>query len=220
MTTRVFHFLSEQWGLDDLRKRRLKISTLPELNDPFEFLAVSLSNPAIRKAFRVMKAELSKTRGLLCFSRDWHNPVQWSHYADKHRGVCLGFDVPDEAIGPVSYSGKRLEAKIEELTAPRLLDEQKAVSLLFTKYSHWHYENEVRALVTLEDCDPQTHLYFAKFSDRLRLREVIVGVASTTTRAAISDALGSLAPTVAARKARLAFGSFRVVRQNNERLWA
>jgi hypothetical protein len=41
---------------------------------------------------------------MLCFSRDWHNPVQWSHYADKHRGICLGFDVPDSLLVPVQYT--------------------------------------------------------------------------------------------------------------------
>ena len=26
--------------------------------------------------------------GMLCFSKGWHNPVQWSHYTDKHKGIC------------------------------------------------------------------------------------------------------------------------------------
>jgi hypothetical protein len=216
---RVFHFVNEQYGLDDLRKRRLKIATLRELNDPFELFAISFKAPAVRQAFQVMKAELSKTRGLLCFSRNWHNPVQWSHYADRHRGLCLGFDVPDEKVGLVSYSGKRVAVEIDKLTAPKLLDERTATSLFLTKYSHWRYENEVRAFVTLEHRDPKTNLYFAEFSDRLKLMEVIVGATSTITRATIQDALGTLASTIPAMKARLAFKSFRVVRQHNERLW-
>ena len=167
-----------------------------------------------------MKEELSRKRGLLCFSRDWHNPVQWSHYAEKHRGLCLGFDVPEESLGSVTYSGNRITARIEQLTAPRLLDPNTAKSLLLTKFSHWSYEDEVRAFVTLEDRDPGTGLYFAQFSDRLRLREVIVGAASKLTRAHIRAALGDLVFTVAAWKTRLAFSSFRIVRQRNERLWA
>ena len=217
---RVYHFVNEQFGIDDLRKRRLKIATINELNDPFEVFAVYLGNAAIRRAFRKMKEELSRRRGLLCFSLDWRNPVQWSHYAHGHRGLCLGFDVPDEAVGPVTYSENRIAAKIDQLTAPRLLNEATAVSLLFTKFSHWSYENEVRAFVTLEDRDPDTNLYFAGFSDRLKLRDVIVGAASTITRAQVRDALGELASFVSAWKARLAFRSFRVVHQKNERLWA
>ncbi len=217
---RVYHFVNEQFGMDDLRRRRLKIATINELNDPFELFAVYLGNPAIRRAFRKMKEELSRQRGLLYFSRDWRNPVQWSHYADGHRGLCLGFDVPGETVGPVTYSEKRIAAKIDQLTAPRLLNEATAKSLLFTKFSHWRYENEVRGFVTLEDRDPDTSLYFAEFSDRLKVRDVIVGAASTITRAQIRDALGELASSVSVWKARLGFRSFRVVRQNNERLWA
>ena len=217
---RAYHFLNEQFGMDDIVKRRLKVATLNDLNDPFELFAVSLSDPAVRRAFRKMKEELSRTRGLLCFSRDWHNPVQWSHYADRHRGVCLGFDVSDESVGPVTYSGKRIAARIEQLTAPRLLDPNTAISLLFTKFSHWSYEDEVRAFVTLEGRDPEIGLYFAEFSERLRLREIIVGAASKLTRADIRHVLGELSPTVGRWKARLAFSSFRIVRQRNERLWA
>ena len=58
---RVYHFLSEQYGMDDLLKRRLKIATFSDLNDPFELLAVSLSDSAVRRAFRKMKDELSRT---------------------------------------------------------------------------------------------------------------------------------------------------------------
>lgn len=85
---RVFHFISEQFGLEDIRRRRLKIATLNELNDPFELFGVNLSDEALRQAFRAMKHELAFKRGLLCFSRNWHNPVQWSHYAAKHTGLC------------------------------------------------------------------------------------------------------------------------------------
>jgi hypothetical protein len=104
---RVFHFIDEEFGLEDLRRRRLKIATLNELNDPFELFSINLSDEAIRKAFKETKDELSVNHGLFCFSRDWHNPVQWSHYAAKHRGLCLGFDVPDEHLGRVNYSRKR-----------------------------------------------------------------------------------------------------------------
>ncbi len=216
---RVFHFVNEEYGLENLRRRRLKIATLDELNDPFELFGVSLADEALRHAFHVMKQQLSVNCGLLCFSRDWHNPVQWSHYAAKHTGLCLGFDISDDLLGSVTYSRKRLVVEAESLKNPQQLTPETMTRFLFTKYSHWRYENEVRCFVTLEDMDPKKNMYFAEFSDRLHLAVVVVGAQSTATRGVIRNALGELAPYVEVFKARLAFRTFRVVRQRNQKLW-
>ena len=217
---RVFHFLNEQYGLDNLHRRRLKIATLNELNDPFELFGVNLANEALRHAFRVMKNDLALKRGLLCFSRSWHNPVLWSHYAGRHTGICLGFDVPDHLLGPVSYSRKRLVVEAEAFTVPNQLAPEILIRFFFTKYSHWRYEDEIRSFVTLEDKDPETKLYFTDFADNLRLAMVIVGAQSSITRATLQAALGDLAPFVETFKARLAFKTFRVIRQRKAALWA
>jgi len=74
-----------------------------ELNDPFEFLGVDLSDPDFRRQIKATKKTLSESRGLLCFSKNWHNPVLWGHYADKHRGICLGFDMPEDLPTKVDY---------------------------------------------------------------------------------------------------------------------
>src|SRR5205085_1662172 len=137
----------------------------------------------------------------LCFSRYWDNPVQWSHYAAKHAGLCLGFDIPDECLGPVSYSRKRLIVEAEKFREPGQLTLEMATKFLFTKYSHWRYENEVRCFVKLEDRDPDKNLYFADFSHKLSLAVVIVGAQSNISRETVRDALGDLAPTVEAFKA-------------------
>ena len=96
---------------------------------------------------------------------------------------------------------------------------ETARRFLFTKYSHWRYEDEVRCFVTLEDRDPESDLYFAEFSDKLRLAVVIVGAESRVTREMLGNALGDLAGHVQTFKARLAFKTFRVVRQRDSRLW-
>jgi hypothetical protein len=215
----AYHFIAAAHGLDDLRRRRLKIATLDELNDPFDLLGVNLGDQPLRHAFRVMRDELSKSHGLLCFSRDWRNPVLWSHYADRHRGLCFAFDIPDDLVGPVHYSRRRLAVDAESLRNPRQLSPNQARELLFTKFSHWRYENEVRGFVTLEDRDPETGLYFADFGEKLRLAGVIVGAQSDISRGKLGDALGNLQPTVEVFKARLAFRTFRVVRQRGAKLW-
>ena len=45
-----------------------------------------------------------RASGLLCFSRHWYSPALWAHYADNHKGMCLGFDIPDdESAQAVQY---------------------------------------------------------------------------------------------------------------------
>jgi hypothetical protein len=217
---RLYHFLNEQYGLENIRNRRLKVARIDDLNDPFEFAGVNFKDRPLRDAFRKMKREISQTSGLLCFSTKWGNPVIWSHYADRHRGLCLGFDVADVAVGPVSYSGRRLAVELENLRTPRDLSAEYVTKILFTKYAHWKYENEYRGFVTLEEVDNATGLYFVEFSERLILRQVIVGAESTISRERLSEALGEELQDVEQIKARLAFKSFSVVRQRNRKLWS
>ena len=56
---RVYKFLHAKWALDDLDKRRLKIATFDDLNDPFELWPVDLSNPMVRFAFSKVKEEMA-----------------------------------------------------------------------------------------------------------------------------------------------------------------
>jgi hypothetical protein len=220
LNVRLYHFLSEQYGLENIRKRRLKVARIDELNDPFEFAGVNFKDKSLRDAFRKMKREMSENRGLLCFSSKWRNPVIWSHYADRHKGLCLGFDLADASVGPVSYSGRRLAVELDSLKSPRGLSEDYVRKIFFTKYAHWKYENEYRGFVTLDEVDETTGLYFAEFSERFILRQVIVGAESTISRECLSEALGENQQNVEQIKARLAFKSFSVVRQRNRKLWS
>ncbi|SCX76959.1 DUF2971 domain-containing protein [Nitrosospira sp. Nsp13] len=216
---RVFHFVNAEFGLENLRRRRLKIATLHELNDPFELLGINLADESLRRAIGAMKNQMASTRGLLCFSRDWHNPVQWSHYAEKHTGICLGFDVPDEILSEVSYSRRRFVIQPECFRDSSKIDITTAKQVLFTKYSHWRYENEIRCFVTLEEKDTEKNMYFADFSDKLHLTTVIVGARSAITRADLQTALGELSKNVEAFKVRPAFKTFQIVRQCKQSLW-
>ena len=216
---RLYHFLNEQYGLENIRHRRLKVARINDLNDPFEFAGVSFGNKNLRDAFRKMKQIKNEQRGLLCFSTKWSNPVMWSHYANNHKGLCLGFDVANDLVGPVSYSGKRLAVDLEQLKSPNELSVEFITQILFTKYAHWKYENEYRSFVTLEEVDEKTGHYFADFSDRLTLRQVIVGAESSISRQQLSEALGEELQHIEKLKARLAFKSFSVVQQKNHLLW-
>lgn len=205
----VYYFVNAKYGLQNIRHRRLKVSNLMDLNDPFEFLGVNLSDKAFRKVLNAKKAELAKTRGLLCFNSKWTNPVHWAHYADRYRGICLGFKVADEILEKVEYVGKRP-------TAPSVLDEKELKRLMLRKFHHWHYESEYRAFVTLKK--KVDGLHFQYFDKQFVLKRVIVGHQSKVTRAQIAEAIGDL-PDVEVFPARPAFQTFSVVRQKNPKKW-
>lgn len=174
---RVYHFLNRKYGLQALRRKRLKVSLIDQLNDPFELVGFASHNRDERKALAEVKAGLARFSGMLCFSDKWSNPVQWSHYADRHRGLCLGFDVPEGLLTPVRYRSKRLKPDpqaIKEMQAEGPAAHEMMLNLVATKFSHWRYEHERRMFAQLEEKDVRG-LYFCDFSENLALREVIVG---------------------------------------------
>lgn len=71
---RVYHFVSADHGLTDIRRQRLKIATLRDINDPFE-LTICCNDAKRRQVLRSFRNKWAERFGMLCFSRDWRNPV-------------------------------------------------------------------------------------------------------------------------------------------------
>lgn len=172
VSVRVYHFTSAVYGLEDVRLRRLKIATLRDINDPFE-LAVRCNDSKRRRALRNSRIEWGQRIGMLCFSAGWHNPVQWSHYAEKHRGVCLGFDVPDSLLVRVRYTKMPPQLDWDAIENHCETGEAEMIRWSTTKFEHWPYEDERRVFLALEEADDEGN-YFADFGCQLALRELFV----------------------------------------------
>jgi hypothetical protein len=136
----------------------------------------------------------------------------WSHYADKHRGICLGFDVRDDMAHPIAYNATRLEYDLERQLSKDTRDEKLGLKLMTTKYDGWIYEDEVRLVVKLEEAEEETGLYFYDFGSELRLRQIILGARSNITRADVKAMLAPEERGIPIIHVRLAFQTFRVVR--------
>ena len=205
---RVYKFLEEKWALDDIREHRIKISEIHDLNDPFELLAYDLSDADHRRALLRARDQINK-RGVLCFSRLWSSPLLWAHYADTHRGICLGFDVAhsQERLIGVNY----VEAR---LPFPEEFDEQVARQWLRTKSVDWGYEKEVRVFASRDQHEGGN--YFASFDENdLILREVITGHRSPIERGSLFALLVSYSEPVKVIKARPSYDSFLVVEEDS-----
>ena len=133
----VYKFLDASFGLQALAMGRLKVSTLSDMNDPIEALGAFRRGKERRMALSASRKKLEKSVGFLCFSTSWQGPVLWSYYADKHRGVCLGFAVPDNVLQNVSYEDKPIDVNVIHDPEGFRLSPSDEDRLLLTKYSGW-----------------------------------------------------------------------------------
>jgi hypothetical protein len=215
---RCYKLMDARFALDALANRRLKISTLKDLNDPFELLAADLRSASHRRAFEQFRHRLAEQSGVLCFSTSWRSPMLWSHYAEKHFGVCLGFEVPDSHLARVRYEARRLPDVAATLLAAN--DDEKTklgLRLLTTKYAEWKYEREVRVFTTLSDPDPTTGLFFTAIGRSLALREIVFGPRFISPTEPFAEAARQITSDVEVLQARLAFKSFAVVEKKGSR---
>jgi hypothetical protein len=102
--------------------------------------------------------ELRRRLRVLCLCENVHSTLMWSHYADQHRGMVLGFDT-----AAIENGFKRPLAPVEYLKRPpELFDleswiksyvfgvhwnpdsERMAQQWLLAKHTDWQYEKEWR----------------------------------------------------------------------------
>lgn len=180
-------------------------------------LAIDVASGDLRVGIRAKKTAIDKAEGILCFSKYWKNPLLWSHYADKHRGIALGFDVPESSLKPVRYVARMdkinlLSDEISQKQVTIFLDR-----LRYTKFKDWQYEDEVRQFFDLHALSEQGGLYFVPFSQDLLLREVILGPHCDIPIEAIRSLVEPHQPQVFVRKARIAYKNFGVTEDRSFR---
>lgn len=208
---RVYHFINTRYGFDSILNRRIKVSRVSSLNDPFEYFQYQTDNHFARFLLRERRSAMNKLWGLLCFSGSYANPVQWAHYADCHRGMCLGFDVPSDRLLKIEYVKQR--ASFEEFQeALKLREEEFLMHMLSKKYEHWAYEEEYRLLHRFKKKTKGGELCFTDFSEDLELREVLLGARFDGDRKVLRAMLKDFDPLVRTFTVSASSGEFRMVR--------
>jgi hypothetical protein len=216
---RLYRFLKAHYGLMSLRDRRLRIGRIEELNDDFEFIGLALGEKEDRIALRGMRRHMDCKSGVLCMSKAWDSPLMWAHYADSHKGMVLGFDVPPKAFYKVDYVADRPKLADLGLSGFDDITPEQIKTLTRTKAAGWSYEQEYRAFLALgagQEIDGKTH-HFVPFWEKLRLRQVIVGSRFEYSRQVVADAVQEKGVDIF--MARGSFETFRVVRQKDESRW-
>lgn len=77
-----------------LPQLQIRLSTFDKVNDPFELLAIERGGRTQRRRFNWLYNYWVAQLGFVSLSETWRSPLVWAHYADDHKGVCLGIDVP------------------------------------------------------------------------------------------------------------------------------
>lgn len=124
-----------------------------EFNDPFDCLmTLKFSENEINNIFK----EWAANKSICCFSRNFRNILMWSHYADSHRGFCIGIDNYDiensEIFSNVIYSKSFLEFDNEKIFLKHDIEQgvnRNWEKILTHKALDWAYEEEVRLILEL-----------------------------------------------------------------------
>lgn len=135
--------------------------------------------------------ELLNEYRVLCLTNSQKNILMWSHYANNHKGVCVGFDLSDisscadveKVIYRKPYIYNIVKIMIEGLDSPKKIIKKKddindeevkklMEPFLYTKNKIWSYENEYRVLNS-SNIIPENGIVEI---DRTHVKEVIYGV--------------------------------------------
>jgi len=84
--------------------------------------------------------------GIFCLSKKKNDLLMWAHYADWHKGYCVGIQkselskhfINDALLQPIYYKTK---FPLYKFINP---DPDQHIQRLFTKSRHWAYEKEYR----------------------------------------------------------------------------
>jgi hypothetical protein len=135
-----------------LRDKQIYFPAAHKLNDPFEFQfhlkTSSVHGIAIDPASLENAKGKMKNYGVLALSEVNNNILMWSHYADKHCGICIEFQRTDtNELGNWDYCLPVLYQQELPSFNPLELEDSKAVTqALSTKGQYWKYEQEWRIL--------------------------------------------------------------------------
>jgi hypothetical protein len=186
----VYRYFNEQFGLLALQQRKRKIGRLLELNDPLDCqptLFRSNQDEDLLIEDDPFLSEIYNMIGILCYSTSIEDPVIWSHYADCHRGMALGFDLPENELLKVRYPEDDARARLNQEELEQLRSENLQKALLDTvakgfskKARGWAYECEYRQFISLDHCEMIGPHYF-RGMPLPHLKHIVLGVRSRIT---------------------------------------
>ena len=90
--------------------------------------------------------DVIKNIGVYCLTETNSDVTMWAHYADSHRGLCLGFLISEEARPEkVTYIAEAPRVNFSELFDDE--SDEDEYKWIFSKHHDWRNEKEWRVVV-------------------------------------------------------------------------
>ena len=141
------HLANRQVNLQFSVTAPRRTSTVHELADDFDSEDCSDINS------RRILASLNQQIGVLSLSKNSSSLLMWSHYADRHKGAIIELDASHEFLeGKFAVDYREFRPKID---IGSYLDDETPIPIaeLCVKPKDWEYEDEVRVVRNLSDCE-------------------------------------------------------------------
>lgn len=211
----LYYFTKLQYGLASVRDKRIKISLYDSLNDPFDFLGVATDSKAQEDELQKLRDEMSAKSGIICLSETWKEPLMWGHYANSHKGVCLGFEVRAGHYQKIDYRATRPKLSEFGKTSISELTEAERAQIARKKFNRWSYEREWRRIVDLGPADFVDGNYYLPFDGSMVLKTILFGSKSGITNDKITK-IASAYPDVKIAITSPATTAFDIVIDKNK----
>ena len=132
-TTIYYQFLSSLNAITNLERKMVKVSRIKAVNDLFELQPYLLHlDREKRKQLGKIRTKVANTYGMVCFSTDWQEPIMWGHYADRNKGIVLGFEFISNRfdIKEVKYPSGRKQIALNPRKKGQVYTLDKYLSLI------------------------------------------------------------------------------------------
>lgn len=147
----IYKYMSSDYILNTLRDNYLFFNSFSNFNDPFDcninlfdFNKEVDSKTGLRKLKdkeKQFQKELNSYK-ICCFTRTQNNLLMWGHYANSHKGVCLGFSAESSDLNALDMHYTKEFTKANFFP----FDEDKLHHVFYSKSFEWEYEQEMRVV--------------------------------------------------------------------------
>lgn len=137
---RLFHYKITQKRLNEMAYRKLPFLSRQQRRKKTK----GMTDFFLKEMVEQVLLQTSQKYSITCFSGFEDEILMWSHYAQQHKGICIGFSfnysTMDYEVHPVNYA--------PDFNPPDFgLEPNKAILYwMTTKYVKWTYENEYRLI--------------------------------------------------------------------------